>query len=162
MSRRGSHPSYANQIGERCAQLRQAGMDTPCLEFPVNGRVPIVCQCVLQTSSPKCSDGQTAYSLGREQTTTIPSHHLKVSCSCVRGDPARGTFLVSSQIHPCDRIDVDDSTLLPCVSSWCVFSQCAQGVCLSLDACEVRLPKERHMFRNFVSHIWIYDIQSVT
>ena len=37
VSGRGSHPSYANQIGERCAQLRQAGMDTPCLEFPLNG-----------------------------------------------------------------------------------------------------------------------------
>ena len=43
-----------------------------------------------------------------------------------------------------------------------MFSQCARGVCLSLDACEVRLPKERHMFRNFdFSHMDIYDIQSV-
>ena len=114
VSRRGSHPSCANQIGERRAQLRLAGMDTPCLEFPLNGRMPLVCQCVLQTSSPKCSDGQTAYSLGRVQTSMTPLHHLKVSCFCVRGDPARGTFLVSSsQIHQCERIDIDNSKLLP-------------------------------------------------
>ena len=30
------------------------------------------------------------------------------------------------------------------------------GVCLSLDACEVRLPRERRMFRKLISHIWIY------
>ena len=114
MSRRGSHPSYANQVWERRAQLRQAGMDTPCLEFSLNGRMPTVRQCVLQTSSPKCSDGQTTYSLGSVQATTTPLHHLKVSCFCVRGDDARGTFLVSSsQIHTCDRIDVDEWKLLP-------------------------------------------------
>ena len=65
-------------------------------------------------------------------------------------------------IHPCERIDIDEWKLLPYVSSWCVFSQCAQGVCLSLDAYEVRLPKERHIFLNFVSHIWIFGIVSVT
>ena len=69
VSRRGSHPSYASQIGERRVQLRQAGMDTPCLEFPVNRRMPTVCQCV---KNPKCSDGQKAYSLGRVQTATTP------------------------------------------------------------------------------------------
>ena len=84
MSRRGRHPSHVNQIWERRAQLRQAGMDTQCLEFPLNGRMSIVCQCVLQTSSPKCSDCQTACSLGRVQTTTTPLYHLKVSCfACV-------------------------------------------------------------------------------
>ena len=35
-------------------------------------------------------------------------------------------------------------------------------MCLSLDACDVRLPWERHMFGEFVSLVWIYGILNVT
>ena len=41
--------------------------------------------------------------------SVAPSHGV----TFLRGDPARGTFLVSSQILQCDRIDIDEWKLLP-------------------------------------------------
>ena len=78
-----------------------------------------------------------------------PLYHFTVSCFCVRGDPARGTFLVSSRRLKFSRATVLTSTNGNCCCKFRVgaCSHSVRKVCvLSLDACEVRLPRERHMF----------------
>ena len=127
------------------------GMDTPCLEFPMHGRMPIVSQCVVQSSSPKCSDCETTYSLGSVQTTMIPLHHFKVSFffACV-AIPQGARFWFRRLIFT--HANVLTLTIRNCCRK-CRVGACSHSVrkvcvcvCVSLDACEVPLPRERHIF----------------
>ena len=154
VSRRGRHPSYANQIWKCRDQLRQAeGWTHRVWSSQCMDECPLCASVLCKLLHRECSDCETTYSLGSVQTTMIPFKPFQgvMFFACVAiPQGARFRFRRLKFTHA----TVLTLTIRNCCRK-CRVGACSHSVrkvcvcvcvCLSLDACEVRLPSERHIF----------------